>query len=247
LIAISLATALYPKISDAVARNDLLGVRKNMSLGIRTIMMFTVFFAFVFFVIPIPVVKLLLPSADQSSLLGISVSLMVISFKLVPMGIMLMLNRTFLSFEDAKSVFIFSVPDVLLQIAIIILSIFIVPPDHWVPSICFASMFSSCIATIINFWGIKKHLALRDGNHILKKFIRMFLAGLIMGLVVKLLTFPFGIDESISWFKALWASVLLGGIGLFIYGFLLRLMKVKEINFVTDPLRNIFQKRYFRK
>jgi putative peptidoglycan lipid II flippase len=238
LISVSIVTALYSKLSNSVATNNLGETTKIMSFGIRTVSMFMIYFSLMFILIPIPIIKTLIPTISPSSSLLISYSLTALSLKLIPGGILLMLQRTFFSFEDAKSVFLFCIPDSLVYAFLIGMTLLFVPPPYWVAAICLSSAFSYFVGAFINFYAIKRHLPFRDGRNIINKLIRMSIAGIIMFIICSLVKVPFSINENISWSYSLLICFIISIVGAIVYATILKVLHVNELNFITKPIKN---------
>jgi putative peptidoglycan lipid II flippase len=236
LITVSIATALYAKLAKAAVNKDLVAVKNNLSYGMRMTAVFTVFMAFVFVAIPVPIVKIVIPSVLPDDCMAMAVVLSAIAFKLVPMAALMLIQRTFFAFEDAKSVFLFSLPDVLVQTSVILLVMRFLPADYWVAGIAFSGVLSYTVATLVNFYALGKHMVYKDGKRIFRLFVRVGLAGGISFVVGKFITYPLHITSDISWGHAVFVACVVCGAMVAVYYLLLRLFRVTEVNDLLRPV-----------
>lgn len=65
LVAISIITAVFPRMSRAAARNDFAAVRSDVSISIRTIGVFNVLASALIFVLAVPVAKVVTPTSTS--------------------------------------------------------------------------------------------------------------------------------------------------------------------------------------
>ena len=95
LIAVSIATAIFPKISKAIADRNIDEARKDLSSALRNLNLIMCFFAAAFIVLPLPIILALLPSISVREAL-------LISAPLAALGIGLPLSSSYLS-SNARS------------------------------------------------------------------------------------------------------------------------------------------------
>lgn len=100
LVAVSVATAMFPKISRAVASHDLHVARNDLSRALRHVSLITCFFAVVFIVIPMPISLALIPSISLQEADLMAAPLMMLAFGLPLTSSYLIIQRTFFAFED---------------------------------------------------------------------------------------------------------------------------------------------------
>ena len=107
LIAVSIATAIFPKISKAIADRNIDEARKDLSSALRNLNLIMCFFAAAFIVLPLPIILALLPSISVREALLISAPLAALGIGLPLSSSYLVIQRTFYAFEDGKHPFIF--------------------------------------------------------------------------------------------------------------------------------------------
>ncbi|MDR1033482.1 MAG: hypothetical protein LBL41_01760, partial [Bifidobacteriaceae bacterium] len=143
LISLSIVTAIYPKIVSAVQKRNQRQITKHFSYAIRVTGVWNVFFTFAFFVLSTPIVKLLIFTITPEALQSMSTILFVFAFRLIPMTFVLIIERTFLAFENAKTYFFCSLPPAVLQVAFILVSKSIFRSYDWVSAIALSFVISS--------------------------------------------------------------------------------------------------------
>ena len=95
LIAVSIATAIFPKISKAVADGNIGEARNDLSSALRNLNLIMCFLATAFIVLPLPIVLALLPSVSVREALLISAPLMALGIGLPYASSYLVIQRTF--------------------------------------------------------------------------------------------------------------------------------------------------------
>lgn len=107
LIAVSLATAIFPKISRAVADHNIAEARIDLSQALRNMGVIMCYFAVAFVVMPVPIILALLPSVSVREAILMAGPLVTLGVGLPFASAYLIIQRTFYAFEDGKSPFIF--------------------------------------------------------------------------------------------------------------------------------------------
>jgi putative peptidoglycan lipid II flippase len=235
IVTVSIVTALYTKLAKSVADGNRALTVRHFSRGIRITAVWTFLAAFMLIIMPIPIVKLLLPSVTHHDCSVIATGLSMIAFRLVPLAILMIIERTFYAFEDAKSVFVFSIPDALIQIAVILIAFSTLSPQYWGAGICLSGAISCTVAALINFAVLKRHLPFRDGRRILRLLARALVAALLAALAGKLVFNLLNISEYITWLHALLSCILIGTAMSILYYILMKIMRVREIDEMLRP------------
>ena len=132
LIAVSIATALFPKISNAIAEHNLAEAREDLSSALRNLNVIMCFFATAFVVLPLPIILALLPSISVREGLLISAPLVALGIGLPFASSYLVIQRTFYAFEDGKHPFIFMAITMTIQGLTIVVGSAVLPPTQWI-------------------------------------------------------------------------------------------------------------------
>jgi putative peptidoglycan lipid II flippase len=243
LISLSIVTAIYPKIVSAVQKRNQHQITKHFSYAIRITGVWNMFFSFVFLTLSAPIIKLLIFTITPEALESMSAILFVFSFRLIPMTFVLIIERTFLAFENAKTYFFCSLPCAVLQILIIFIAKATLPPSNWVAAIALSFVISNVLEAVLVFITLRMHLKNRDTWRIATLYFRLFIAGfasMIAGTFVRLMLFS--VPSTISWVTALTACILIGLIMLIVYVAMLKLLKVHELRIFTRPVWKVLRR-----
>jgi putative peptidoglycan lipid II flippase len=245
LITVSLATAVFPRISRAVANRQIDQARADLSNSIRTSIAAIVLFVAFFIAIPVPIIRAILPSINShigdanlmaAPLIGLAIAL-------VPSSIALLVRRTFFAFEDGFSPFVYVLAQDGLEAVIILVAQQFAPASSWVFIICLSMGISTVVCIPIMLFLMRKKMGGRmDGRRILSTFVRIVIGGavaavigiLIKPVIQKIVGFS---DVSSSgtgwvhgWLQSLAVCVIIGLIIIVIYFFSLKALKVNELS-----------------
>ena len=245
LVTVSIATALFTGISKAAQEGDTDRVRADLSLGLRTIGVFTVFATAALVVLAGPATAFIVPTAGEEGTALIAPVLVALSFGLVPLGGMALMKWVFYAYEDGRSVFWITVPSTVALVAGLIAAQVWLEPQYWVIAAGGAYALSNWITVVLRTGGLKRKLGGRlDGGRILALHAKMLLAAAVSGLagwgVYELVggfdVLVFGSGWVLTMLSGLWVTALCGLVMLAIYVLLLRLLRVAELNRLLGPV-----------
>jgi putative peptidoglycan lipid II flippase len=243
LITVSLMTTLFTKISHLADEGDIRGVSVQLTKGINMIITLITFFSFGFLVLGVPIVRVLIPSANPGSTNAIALGVIALAFKLIPAGIYQMTSRVFFAFGKMKALFFIEIPEHLLIILLVFLTTHFVPPAWWV--------FGVSLSTTIGFW-FATLLILRIAkvgilgrtfniNRIVQTLVKCALSGICSLIIGKLLMdqllFRHLDFAAAPWHLALLAFVVVGLIMAVTYVLICNFLKVREIGYLLKRVR----------
>ncbi|EFA22432.1 putative integral membrane protein MviN [Bifidobacterium gallicum DSM 20093 = LMG 11596] len=246
LIAVSVATAVFPLISNAVAEHNIAAAREELSNSLRNVGLLMFFFTAAFIVMPLPMIRALLPSVPVPQAILITGPLMALALALPFASAYLIIQRTFYAFEDGRSPFLFMALMLTLQLTAMYIGQALLPPTHWVTVLG----LSGSIGYILSFIPLVIMLRKRfngnlDGKRIALTYGKSFVA-MCAAIVVGLsLTNPIyhllgihldGGNGSMSWFQAIIACCLFGIVLLVIYVVMLWALRCDELASVRAML-----------
>lgn len=244
LIAVSVSTAVFPKISAAIAERRLDSARIDLSYSLRNVGVLMLFFTTAFAVMPASITMVLLPSISVKEALLIASPLMTLGFMLPVTSAFIIIQRTFYAFEDGRSPFLFQVLYSAIQLAVILLTITFVDPTRWVW--CYA--LSAVIGYLSAFPLLVVRLRRRfegtlDGKRIARTYGKAILAAavaitagrLLDGPAQSLLGIHLGADDgTLSWIQAVGLCVLLTIVITVAYVGVLWLTRSEELLGIVD-------------
>lgn len=247
LIAVSVATAIFPQISAAVADRRIDAAREDLSDALRSVGTIMFFFTAAFLVMPLSITRALLPSVAVKQALLICAPLMALGVALPLTSAYLIIQRTFYAFEDGKSPFIFMCIFNGLQLALMYLLMAFLPATQWVTVVALSSTLSYIISFVPLVFMLRKRFERRlDGKRIASAYVKAFVAAAaatVAGLLLRqpvysLLGIEVGADDgSMSWVQSLGSAALLGIALAIVYFGALWLMRSDELMSVVALVR----------
>lgn len=162
LIAVSVATAIFPLISKALAAGRLVQARSQLIESLRNVSMLMHFFTAAFIVFPLPITLVLLPSVSVHEGQLISQAMLTLGLSLPMTSLFLIIQRTFYAFEDGKSPFIANCIELSLQTLILLTVPYVVPAQYWVLSVGVAITIGNMVAFVPMLIMLRK----RFGGHL---------------------------------------------------------------------------------
>ncbi|MFI2361458.1 murein biosynthesis integral membrane protein MurJ [Promicromonospora sp. NPDC019610] len=245
LVTVSIATALFTGISKAAQEGDTDRVRDDLSLGLRTIGVFTVFATAALGVLAGPATAFIVPTAGAEDTALIAPVLVALSFGLVPLGGMALMKWVFYAYEDGRSVFWITVPSTVALVAGLVAAQIWLPIEYWVVAAGGAYALSNWITVLLRTGGLKRKLGGRlDGGRIFVLHAKAVLAAAVAGgagwgvyqLVGGFDVLSFDKGWLFTMLSGLWVTALCGVVMLAVYVLLLRLLRVKELNGLLGPV-----------
>ncbi|MBH9981001.1 MULTISPECIES: lipid II flippase MurJ [Bifidobacterium] len=250
LVAVSVSTALFPKLSKAVSDGRIGDARNELSQALRNVGLAMFFFAAVLLAIPVPITRALLPSVSVHESVLISGPLITLSLGLVPSSAFLLIQRTFYAFEDGRHPFIFAAVSNTIQVALVLVSIRLFPPRYWAAlvglSLSLSSILSFPVLTHMLRSPFQGNL---DERRILTTYAKAFLAaGLALAAALTVKTpvthlvgaWVQGRQGHMSWVQALFICVVITLLTAVIYVVTLVALRTEEFTqFLIDLARRL--------
>lgn len=253
LVAVSVATAIFPKISLAIANHDLNDARKDLSEALRHVSLIMCFFTVVFIVIPTPISLALIPSISLQEANLMAAPLTMLAFGLPLTSSYLIIQRTFFAFEDGKSPFIFAFAQLFTEIIAFVSCVNLLPPTCWVTalgacvSISYFLTFPSLVHMLRNRFNKDLDEKRLITTHV--KIVASALISIFIGLVVReplLQVFTINsphLHGGLRWLNALLVCAITTIIIAIIYLAVLLLLKTSELIDLSSPIISKLSKK----
>lgn len=132
LIAVSLATAVFTRLSHAAAQNDDRTVAENYSFGVKAISSLTLLAAAILMAGAIPMMQMVAPTTRPPVVEGYAWVLLALMPGVASTGMILMSQRVFFAYEDAKPVFLMGIVPTIVQVIVGWSVFFATGPRWWV-------------------------------------------------------------------------------------------------------------------
>lgn len=238
LIAVSLATAIFPKISRAVADHNIAEARIDLSQALRNMGVIMCYFAVAFVVMPVPIILALLPSVSVREAILMAGPLVTLGVGLPFASAYLIIQRTFYAFEDGKSPFIFMLFAMGIQAVSVIIGAKLLPPTEWTTMIGMVGAMSYILPIPILYAMLRKRFENNiDGPRIAISYLKsigaavatMFIGVTVRDSVYQLVGAQIGaVDGHMNWIQAVACAALLAIVTFIVYVGMLRLLRSEE-------------------
>jgi putative peptidoglycan lipid II flippase len=238
LITVSLATAIFPRLSRAIADHRIGDARTELSSSLRTSGVLMVFFTAAFLAIPTPIIRSLLPSVGVHDAKLMAIGLIGLSIGLLPCSVNLLLRRAFYAFEDGRSPFFVALAQNGVQAVMMLTATHFLDAHYWVavPGACIA--LSNVLIVFIPYMFLRKRMNGRiDGKRILTTYAKTAVAGAVttvLGILFSRVCERLvgadinGSTPTLGWVQAVTISALVGIAMLVVYMVMLYVLHVPE-------------------
>ncbi|GLY26890.1 murein biosynthesis integral membrane protein MurJ [Kineosporia sp. NBRC 101731] len=238
LVAVSLVTALFTRMSNAAAENRIRDVRADLSLGLRLTGLATVVSTAAILALGPDIAASMFPSANRSTTNGIAYVVMAMAVGLVPFSAQYLFQRVFFAFEDAKTPFFIQIATSGTWAAGNLVSLYLLreSPQYIVIGVGLSMAASNFVSALLSYWILRMRFGDLDGRAVVRSHIELFAVGGIGGGVAWLMARSTHIFLGDGWVTCIIATVVGGLMLLFIYVAGLRQLGVQEIEDVFGPL-----------
>lgn len=243
LVSVSIATALFTQLSAAAAAGDMVKVRQDLSLGMRTVGVFSVFGTAVLIVLAIPITRVILFTASHpGEITSVARVMAVMSIGLVPLGAMLLIRRAYFAFEDGFAIFSIQIPVTAITIGGSLAGMYLLGPEWWAAAAGGSMALGSIVTGIHRMFELRRRLNGIDGSRILRLYTRLAIGALAAAAVghVCVRFMGAGADNA---FHGLKVAVIVGTIMLAVYVAALKIMRVEELSTLLSPITAKLRRR----
>ena len=240
LIAVSLATAIFPKISRAIADHNIAEARTDLSQAMRNMGVIMCYFSVAFVVMPVPIILALLPSVSVKEAILMAGPLIALGVGLPFASAYLIIQRTFYAFEDGKSPFIFMLFAMGIQAIGVIIGAKLLPPTEWTTMIGTVGAISYILPIPILYVMLRKRFENNiDGLRIAISYIKsisaaataMFIGVTARDSIYQLVGAQIGaVDGHMNWIQVVACAALLAIVTFIVYVGMLRLLRSEEFD-----------------
>jgi putative peptidoglycan lipid II flippase len=239
LVTVSLATALFTKMSRAHSERNLEGAVQAFSYGARITTLVSWFSSAAFFILAEPITKLLIPSLSVSGVNIVGSIVQYQSLGYFGLSIALLAKRFYFAHHQPQRAFWITVPITLIQLGIAFGLQFLVPPEHLAEMIALGLALTSILATILYVRDLVKFFhTLLDLANITIVLIKSLIAGGLSAGLGWLLTLAWPIDLNSNYFLVLAQTGVIALIMLGVYLGVLSLLRTSEVKILFDRFKS---------
>lgn len=232
----SLVSVMYPTLSKLLSENNLDKFKESIVTSINSIILIIMPISVGAIVLSRPIVKLLFERGafDDTATKMTSIALVMYSIGMVSFGIRDIMGRIFLSLQDTKTPMI---NGIICMVINIIINIILIKPLKYA-GLALGTSIAGIASVLLLFKILKDKIGYFGQDKIIKNTFKSLIASVIMGLFVYLFYKTMFIAlpvNSITQMIALLLSVTLGGV---IYGGLIVMFKIEEVEFIVEALKS---------
>ncbi|MEV8041687.1 murein biosynthesis integral membrane protein MurJ [Arthrobacter sp. NPDC080082] len=246
IIALSLATVLFNRMTRASQDGDRAGLRRALSHGLRTMAVATVFGALALFALAGPL-GMFFSGGDRQDGVMLAQTLTILALSTPFMSANFMMSRVFYANEDARTPFYIQL---VLALVNVVAAFFIqfLPFDRIIFAIALLYTGGNILSVIVSAGFLRRLLGHLDGPRVASSYIKMGYAALgsaIAGTGALWLLGSYNPD-GFAWsgrIAALATVAVVGPIMLAVYFVLLRVLRVSELQDLLQPLLGRLRRR----
>nr|WP_128081587.1 murein biosynthesis integral membrane protein MurJ [Arthrobacter sp. TB 26] len=246
IIALSLATVLFNRMTRASQDGDRAALRNALSHGLRTMAVATVFGALALFALAGPLGMFFSGGVPQDGVM-LAQTLTILALSTPFMSANFMMSRVFYANEDARTPFFIQLVLALVNV-VAAFTIQFLPFDQIIFAIAILYTGGNILSVIVSAVFLRRLLGHLDGPRIANSYIRMGYAALgsaLAGAVALWLLGSYSRD-GFAWstpIAALVTIVVVGPVMLAAYLLLLKLFRVTELSDLLQPLLGRLRRR----
>ncbi len=253
LIAVSVATAIFPQISSAIADDDIERARGDLSGALRTVGAIMFLFTAFFLVMPLAITRALLPTVSVNQAILICGPLMGLCACLPLASAYLIIQRTFYAFEDGRSPFIFMAIMYALQLTACLLCTRLLPPTDWAAAVGLCASASYLLSFIPLVHMLRRRFdGSLDGRRIALTYAKAFAAMVVSVVIGFALQRPvyrlLHVDDPssagvVGWLQSVGAAAMLFVVIVAVYLAVLWVLRCEELTQGVAALRRRLSRR----
>ena len=239
---VSIATAYFTRMSTHAMEKKFDELKTDLADGLRAIALISVLASAGLIVLAYPIARVFVGELPSAIALGNVVIAMVVG--LLPFSYVFMIQRAFYSLEDTRTPFLFTTVQVSINIIGSLLVAVYVDSIWKVVALSLVTSGSIIIQAVLAFVMFKRKFGSLGHSHLSLATGKFIIAAVISGLV------GFGILQLLggarpgafpvlSVLSSTVTCIIIGSVMLLLYLTVLRVLKVKEITTLTEPIKKL--------
>ncbi|WP_456845199.1 murein biosynthesis integral membrane protein MurJ [Cellulomonas sp. P5_C6] len=236
LVTVSLATALFTRLSGQAHDKDVAGVRSTLSSGLRVVGVFTVFATVAIAVLALPLTRVVLATASAGSADAVATVVLTMIIGLPAFGAWSMFQRAYYAYEDARSMVPIQVVMAGVVVVGAVLSRAVLDPTYWVAGAGAGMTVSYLVGAWIAQWRLRRRLGGIDGTRVLRVLARASLVALVTAGVGFGVLELLGLVLSTGFVASVIECAVVGTVMGLVYVGGLRLLRVDELDSLLLPV-----------
>ncbi len=243
LIVVSIATAMFTRLSSHAADMNMDAMRRDTSKTLRMVSTMMALCSVLMITLAVPISRVLATTVEPPEVVTLSRVLIAMSIGLVGIGAVNVLDRAYYAFEDTRSAFWLNLPFQIMGLVGFALCGFL-PPRWTVIGIGLVMSLTNTGSVFLLAHFLRERMGGIDGRRILKVHLKLLGISLVTVLIGLLITTPLSsalhLDSNVLWSVA--TIVVLVPVLSLIYFGLMKLARMEEVSSLEGPLRGILRK-----
>lgn len=243
LVVTSVITALFTRMSEKAAAGDREGVRDDLSLGLRSVAVFTVLASVGISVLATPALQAFVPSISLAEATASAPVLVALALGIVPQGFWFTTQRVMLAYADTRRLLRADATVGIVPVILAVIAYNFAPADHWMVWAAAGSSVATVAGSIVVTPLVRRHIPGIDGRRVLSTHLRLYASALPAAVVgIGLRALMGQADGSMTGTRALDALVqivVIATIMTVIYFAVARMARVEEIRVFFVPLSRL--------
>ena len=243
LVALSVITAMYPRISAAVHARDNAALRRDYAQGLAFPAVLTIPAGAVLIILARPITSLLFTAKDPDELPATALALAILAIGIVPFGVDVLNQRYFYAMEKGRLAMAEQIVLTASSVGIALVGLW-VEPTSAIAVVAIGLVVSNVLAAAFGMWQLRRRIGDYGLRSVLVAWGRMVLAAagagyLAWGLVVVLtraLAARGRLGDAVT-------IVLAGTLFAVVYFLLARMLQIRELERLVVPVINRLDRR----
>jgi putative peptidoglycan lipid II flippase len=239
IVAVSILTALLPRMSAAAADRDFREVTRNISLGTRlsSVVLIPATAAYLVLGVPLAVTVYQWGEFTHDQAISTGFATMAAAIGLVPFAVSQMQIFAFYALRDTKSPALINLPVVGVKILFDLGVLFLVPADYVVVGLQCGNTISYLVAVVVSGLLLKRRLGGLDTAASARTITRLGLAAVVAGLLSWAVAYGIQAGLGIGKLGGI-VSLIAGGVVLIgVYAVVALRLRVPEVVDVADTVK----------
>ncbi|QPK81336.1 hypothetical protein G7Y41_00105 [Schaalia sp. ZJ405] len=242
LVTVSLTTAIFTRLAEAVSEKDDRSVASHYHLGVQTITSLTLLAAAIFMAASVPMMQMVLYSTrHQDVVISYAWILVALMPGVASTGLVLMSQRVFFAYEDVRPVFLMGIVPTILQVIVGWGMYFLTGAHWWVVGAALGETVCRLVHGIIAVVWVSRRNPLVNARELLTSYGKLAVSAAVAGTVAFGVLVLVGVETPIKstvirFLVAFAKMVLVAVITSIVYMLAVRVLSPKDSAATIAPL-----------
>lgn len=248
LIAVTLATAIFTRLANNASEGNMLAVARDYQAGVKLITMLSMLSVAILITSAVPMMQMITPNRGTEAASLFAPVLVALVLGIPSTGIVMISQRVFFAFEDAKPVFLMGIVPTVLQLIVGWTIYFTTGPEWWTVGAAAAETVCRVVQGFIAIVWVARKVPAVNAGKILAAYLLYFMAFVVAAtagwLVLKVIS-PYTVASSAigTFFGSAGRLILVSIVVTIVFILVLRVLDPSGTNEVKKAILAKFGKR----